>query len=192
MDKSQIGMICKSPSIKLETQEAALRKAGAEWIVTLGRTTPKSWRDIASVIRDGDTVYVYGLALAVTKRGEDELAPSAQVREFIIEVHDRGGTVVEVSTGRNSRKPAERRAMTADAIKGLKRGNRSPKTGKQRGRPPKEWTPEQITAAKEVWFSRDYATNVIAAKHLPKGMTMKHAWMLFKASGRPYKKSKRR
>lgn len=36
------------------------------------------------------------------------------------------------------------------------------------------------------------ATNVIAAKYLPKGMAAKHAWTLFGASGRPYKKSKKR
>lgn len=187
MDKSQIGMVCKSPSIKPETQETALRKAGAEWIVT-----PKSWRDVVNAVREGDTVYIYGLALVPTKRGEDDLKPTDQVREFLIEVHERGGEVVEVSTGRNSRKPAERRAMTADAVKGLKRGNRSPATGRGRGRPKKAWTPEEVSAAKAVWFSRDYATNVIAAKYLPKGMAAKHAWTLFGASGRPYKKSKKR
>lgn len=192
MDKSQIGMICKSPSIRAETQETALRKAGAEWIVSLGRVTPKSWRDVVNAVREDDTVYIYGLALVPTARGDDELKPTDQVREFLIEVHERGGTVVEVSTGRNSRKPSERKAMTADAVKGLKRGNRSPSTGRGRGRPKRDWTPEQVAAAKAVWFSRDYATNVIAAKYLPKGMTAKHAWLLFKASGRPYKKSKKR
>lgn len=185
-------MICKSASITRGTQDSALRKAGAQWIVELGRVVPKSWRDVAHIVRPGDTVYIYGLALVPTKRGEDELSPTDQVREFLIEVHERGGTVVEVSTGRNSRNQAQRRKMVADAVTGVKRGNRSPRTGKPRGRPKKDWTPEQVSKAKEVWFSRDYATNVIAEKYLPKGMTMKHAWTLFKASGRPYKKSKRR
>lgn len=192
MDKSQIGMVCKSPSIRPETQEAALRKAGAEWIVVLGRVIPKSWRDVVNAVREGDTVYIYGLALVPTKRGEDELKPTDQVREFLIEVHERGGQVVEVSTGRNSRDRAHRKAMTADAVKGLKRGNRSPKTGRGRGRPRTDWAPEQVAAAKVVWFSRDYVSNVAAEKHLPKGMNKKHAWLLFGASGRPYKKSKRR
>ena len=192
MDKSKIGMICQSASITRETQDTALRRAGAEWVVTLGRVVPKSWRDVANIVRDGDTVYIYGLALVPTRKGDDELKPTDQVREFLIEVHERGGTVVEVSTGRSSRKPAERKAMTADAVKGLKRGNRSPKTGKPRGRPKKDWTLEQVAAAKVVWFSRDYVSNVAAANHLPKGMKAKHAWLLFGASGRPYKKSKRR
>lgn len=191
MDKSQIGAICKSASIKPETQEAALRKAGAQWIVTLGRVIPKTWRDILSVVREDDTVYVYGLALVPTKRGDGELPPSVQVREFIIEVHDRGGTVVEVSTGRNSRNRSQRQAMVKHAVKGLRRGNRSPRTDKPRGRPKTEWPDDVLAKAKLVWFSRDYQTNVIAEKHLPGGMTMKQAWTLFKASGRPYKKSKR-
>ena len=200
MDKSQIGMICKSPSIRAETQEAALRKAGAEWIVSLGRVTPKSWRDVVNAVREGDTVYIYGLALVPTPRGEDDLKPTDQVREFLIEVHERGGTVVEVSTGRNSRKPAERRAMTADAVKGLKRGNRSPATGRGRGRPAVEWTDKEIEKAKTVWFSPDYATNVIAEKHLPSKIwngkqetfNAKRAWNKWGPSGRPYKKPKKR
>ena len=191
MDKSQIGVICKSPSIRPETQETALRKAGAQWIVTLGRVLPKSWRDVVNAVREGDTVYVYGLALVPTKRGDDELAPSVQVREFIIEVHDRGGTVVEVSSGRSSRNRSQRQAMVKDATKALKRGNRTPPTGKGRGRPKAEFASDDVTKAKAVWFSRDYQTNVVAAKYLPKGMTAKRAWLLFGASGRPYKPKRR-
>lgn len=193
MDKSQIGMVCSSQRALRETQITALRNAGAEFIVELGRVIPKSWRDVVNIVRDGDTLYIYGLALVPTKRGEDELSPSAQLREFLIEVHDRGGTVVEVSTGRNSRDRAQRRAMTKDAVKALRRGNRTPPTGRGRGRPLKyEFTSEQIAEAKRIWFSPDYRTNVAAAKHLPKGFHWKRAWTLWGASGRPYKKSKKR
>ena len=191
MDKSQIGMICKTDRATREVQDTALRRAGAQHIVEIGKTIPKSWRDVANIVRDGDTVYVYGLAMVPTRRGEDELSPSAQVREFLIEIHDRGGTVVEVSTGRNSRNRSQRQAMTKDAVKALRRGNRSAPTGRGRGRPKDEFTAEQIAEAKKVWFSRDYATNVIAAKYLPKGFNSKRAWTLWGASGRPYKKSKR-
>lgn len=192
MDKSQIGMVCSSQRALRETQITALRSAGAEFIVELGRVIPKSWRDVVNIVRGGDTLYIYGLALVPTKRGEDELSPSAQLREFLIEVHDRGGTVVEVSTGRNSRDRAQRRAMTKDAVKALRRGNRTPPTGRGRGRPKAEFAPEDVAKAKAVWFSRDYVTNVAASKYLPKGMTAKRAWQLFGASGRPYKKSKKR
>jgi hypothetical protein len=192
LDKSRIGMICRSPRASREVQDTALRKAGAEWIIELGRVVPKSWRDVVNILCEGDIVYIYGLAMVPTKRGDDELVPSAQVREFIIEVHDAGGEVVEVSSGRSSRNKAQRQAMTKDAIKALRRGNRSAPTGRGRGRPKKEWTPAQVAEAKRVWFSRDYATNVIAVRHLPDGMTARQAWTLFKSSGRPYKKTKRR
>ena len=110
---------------------------------------------------------------------------------FLIEAHERGGAVVEVSTGRSSRNQAQRKAMVKDAVKGLKRGNRSPATGRGRGRPKAEFAPEDVAKAKAVWFSRDYVTNIAAAKYLPKGMTAKRAWQLFGASGRPYKQKTR-
>ena len=191
LDKSLIGMVCRSSRVTNEAQITALRKAGAEWIVELGRVVPKSWRDVASIVSKGDTLHVYGLALVPTKRGDDVLSPSAQASEFIMEVHERGGTVVEVSTGRSSRNRSQRQAMIKDAAKALRRGNRTPPTGRGRGRPKTEWPADTVTKAKAVWFSRHYVSNVAAAAHLPEGMTAKHAWQLFGASGRPYK-SKRK
>ncbi len=184
LDKSKIGMVCRSARVTNDTQITALRAAGAQWIVELGRVVPKSWRDVASVVREGDTVYIYGLALVPTKRGDDDLPPSAQVSEFLIEVHDRGGTVVEVVTGRNSRNKAQRRAMTSDALKALRRGTRSAPSTRGRGRPRKEWTEEQLAAAKEAWFSTDYVSNEAAAKRFPKEFTMKRAWQMWGPSGR--------
>lgn len=141
LDKSLIGMVCKSSRVTNEAQITALRKAGAEWIV--------------------------------------------------MEVHERGGTLVEVSTGRSSRNRGQRQAMVKDAAKALRRGNRTPPTGRGRGRPKKEWATDDVAKAKVVWFSRDYVTNVAAAKYLPKGMTTKRAWQLFGGSGRPYKQKRR-
>lgn len=99
--------------------------------------------------------------------------------------------MVEVSTGRSSRNRNQRQAMVRDATKALQRGNRTPPTGRGRGRPKAEFPAEDVAKAKAVWFSRDYVTNVAAAKYLPKGMTAKRAWLLFGASGRPYKQKKR-
>lgn len=192
LDKSRIGLIFKSPRAGAETQEQALRKAGAQWIVTVGGT-PKTWREAVNAVRQGDVVHVLALSLVPTKRGADELPPSAQVGDFIIEVHERGGYVVEVHTGRVSKDRAQRRAMVKEAVKTVQRGTRVlPKTGRPRGRPKTEFPPEVVARAREVWFSLDYATNVIAAKHLPKGITAKKAWELFGQSGRPYKKARKR
>lgn len=184
LDKSKIGMVCQSPRVPRETQSTALREAGAQWIVELGRVTPRTWRDIANVVRTGDVVFIYALALVPTKRGDDELPPSAQVSDFLIEVHDRGGAVVEVLTGRNSKDRKQRRAMTADALKALRRGTRQPPTTRGRGRPKKEFTDAQLAKAKEAWFSPDYVTNPAAERHFPKGFTAKRAWELWGPSGR--------
>lgn len=192
LDKSKIGMVCRSARVTNDTQITALRAAGAQWIVELGRVVPKSWRDVANVVRDGDTVYIYGLALVPTKRGDDDLPPSAQVSEFLIEVHDRGGTVVEVATGRNSRDKTQRRAMTTDALKALRRGTRAAPTTRGRGRPRKEFTEDQLAAAKKAWLSPDYVSNEAAARHFPKGFTARRAWELWGPSGRLGKVKKKR
>lgn len=191
MDKSRIGLICISPRATRERQEAALRKAGAEWIVEIGRQH-KTWRDAVSVLRPGDVPHIYALSLLPTKRGEDELSPTAQVGEILIEAHERGAVVQEAYTGRNSKDKKQRQGMIKDAHKALRRGSRAlPDIGRGRGRPAKEFPPEVLEEAKRVWFSRDYPTNLIAAKHLPKGINMKWTWRLFGASGRPYKSKKR-
>lgn len=192
VDKSRIGLIFKSPRAKRDAQETALRKAGAEWIVEVGGV-PRTWRDAIRVVRPGDIVYVLAMSMVPTKRGDDDLPPSAQVADFFVEVHERGGHVVEAYTGRISKDRKQRRAMTAEAVKTVRQGTRRlPNTGRPRGRPKKEWSAAEIEKARAVWFSADYATNVIAVKHLPKGMTARQAWNLFGASGRPYQKRKRK
>lgn len=192
LDKSQIGVICRSPRATRETQDTALRKAGAQWIVEIG-TLVETWRELVGAVREGDTVFIYALALVPTKRGADELSPSAQVSEFIMEVHERGGRVVEVTTGRNSKDRSQRRAMTKDALKAIRRGSRQPPTTRGRGRPAKDFTPEQIEQARAAWKSKDYATNGAAARHFPKGFTARRAWEMWGPSGRTGKiKSKKR
>lgn len=193
MDKSRFGLIFKSPRLSRARQEELLSKGGASWIVDLAGTR-RTWRDGAKLTRPGDVVFIPALSIVPTARGEDDLPPSAQPGEFITQVHERGGYVVEVLTGRKSNNRSQREAMIKEAVTTIRRGTRElPKTGRKRGRPKTVvWTDEQKAAARDVWFSRDYATNRIAAKHLPKGMTEKHAWELFKGSGRPFPKPSRK
>jgi hypothetical protein len=192
LDKSKIGMVCLSPRAVRETQITALKAAGAQWIVELGRVTPSSWRDIAKIVRPDDVVFIYALALVPTKRGEDDLPPSAQVSEFVMEVHERGGTVVEALTGRNSKDRKQRREMIGDALKAIRRGSRQPPTTRKRGRPRKEFTAEQMAKAKAAWQSPDYVTNEAAARHFPQGFTARRAWELWGPSGRLGKVKKKR
>lgn len=193
VDKSHMGLIFNSPRATAGRQEAALRAAGASWIVKVGKNgIAQSWRDPARQVRPGYTVYVYALVLVPTKRGEDELPPSGQIGDFVAEVHSRGGCIVEPYTGRNSCDPKQRRAMIKDAINGLRSsGKPLPEMGRAPGRPAVEWTDEQLLQAREAWFSKDYATNAAAAKHMPKGFGARRAWLLFGKSGRPHKRKRR-
>jgi len=70
-----------------------------------------------------------------TERGDDKLPPSGQPAEFILEVHERGASVIETWTGRNSRNQKERREMVAEAVRSLRGGGRKlPPSGKPAGR----------------------------------------------------------
>ena len=186
-----IGLILSSPRASRETQNTKLREAGAERIVEIG-ILPKTWREALSAVRNGDTVYVYALSFLPTKRGQDELMPSAQVADFLMEVHERGGTVVEVVTGRNSRDRKQRRGMIGDAVKELKRGTRRPpSTGKAAGRPKTEWPSEDVRQqAIAIWKSPDFATRLAATKNMPKGVNSTLVRTLGKWPGA--KKSKKR
>lgn len=191
LDKSQIGVICRSPRATRETQDTSIRKAGAQWIVKIGKLVD-TWRELVGAVREGDTVFIYALALIPTKRGDDELPPSAQASEFIMEVHERGGTVVEVTTGRNSRDRSQRRAMVKDALKAIRRGSRQPPTTRGRGRPQKEFTAKELAQAERAWKSKDYVTNDAAVRHFPEGFTAKRAWALWGPSGRTGKAKRKR
>ena len=84
-DKSRIGLIFKTPRASREVQDSALREAGASWIVEIGQIA-RTWRMAVTAVREGDLVFIYALSLVPTKRGQDELSPSAQVADFLVEV----------------------------------------------------------------------------------------------------------
>lgn len=192
LDKSRIGLICKSTRATRERQGAAIREAGASWIVEIGKV-PRTWRQVVNAMQEGDTIFIYALSLVPTKRGEDDLSPSAQVTDFLVEVHEVGATVVEVYSGRNSRDRKQRRAMIKDAHAALRRGSRAlPNIGRGRGRPKKVFTDAQLAAVKTAWLSDKYTTNEAAASHFPEGFTAKRAWELFGPSGRKGKVKKKR
>lgn len=193
LDKAHLGLVLRSKRVSSDRQDTMLREAGAQWIVEIGKDV-NTWRAAINAVRDGDTVYIYALSFLPTKRGQDKLSPTAQVADFLLEVHERGGVVVEVYTKRKSNNRKQRQGMIDDAHKSLKRGTRQlPSTGRSRGRPIKfEWTKDQIAKAKQVWFSPDYVTNAAAERHLPKHMTARHCWNMFGASGRPFNKKQKR
>lgn len=164
VDKSKHALLFPGDS----SHKARLAAAGAQHFKKVDGKAA-TWRSAARAVRPGDTVFIWVLVNVPTKRGEDELPPSAQPREFIREVEMRGGVVVEVYTGRTTAKKADREAMIRDAVASLKTKGRSklPPGFKKRGRRAVAWTDEQLEEAKRAWFSRDYETNEIAERHMP-------------------------
>lgn len=171
-----------------------LRVAGAQHIIDLPGKGKHSWRDAVKLCRPGDTYYVYALVLVPTPRGEDALPPTAQVIDFVSEVHERKGVIIEVYTGRRSDDPKQKRAMIGDAVASLKSGGRGkmPAGFRAPGRKAVKWTEEQLQRAHDAWFSRDYATNKTAERHMPKGFTVVMARRKWGPSGRQWKKQRGR
>lgn len=185
VDRTQIGLTFPYKRQSREAQEAYLRAAGAQHI----RHVDKTWtrHDAVKTVRPGDTVYIVALVMVATERGKDDLPPGGQPAEFLLEVHERGGTVIEVWTGRNSRDAKGRKAMVADAVRVLRGGGRKlPASGRKAGRPAKMFTPEALTHNQRCWFSKMYATNDVAQRHMLDGMTAREAWKLWGVSGRPF------
>lgn len=181
-------------SPKRDFQEMELRVAGAQHIIDLPGKGKHSWRDAVKLCRPGDTYYVYALVLVPTPRGEDALPPTAQVIDFVSEVHERKGVIIEVYTGRRSDDPKQKRAMIGDAVASLKSGGRGkmPAGFRVPGRKAVKWTEEQLQRAHDAWFSRDYATNEAAERHMPPGFSVTRARRLWGPSGRPWPSRRKR
>lgn len=150
------------------SHKSALAAAGAQHFTRIDGKR-HTWRDAVKLVRSGDTVFVWVLVNVPTKRGGDELNPSGQPREFIRQIEDRGGVLIEVYTGRRSDKKADKSGMIADAVAALKTKGRKrmPAGYRKKGRRAVAWTDEQLEQAKRAWFSRDYETNEIAERHMP-------------------------
>lgn len=187
VDKTKIGMTFNSQRASRAVQEAHIRADGGQDIKHVGGPGCPTWRDAVRSVRPGDEVRVYALVLVPTERGSDDLPPSGQPAEFILEVHQRGGSVIEVKTGRNSRDAKDRRAMIADAVRSLRSGGRKlPASGLPAGRPAKKYSAKALEHNERVWTSRDYATNETAERHMLEGMTATQAWRMWGKSGRPW------
>lgn len=186
VDKTKTGLTFPHKRYTRPWQEQHLRVAGASRIIHVGKDC-ESWRDVTTptVMREGDTFYVVGMALVPTERGGDKLSPISQLSVFFCKSKELGATVVETWSGRKSTNWRHKEAMIADAEKSLRSaGRRLPPGQKEPGRPERPFAKEQIEQAKAAWFSKDYATNGAAEKHFPEGFTRHRANRMFGPSGR--------
>lgn len=190
VDKSKIGLTFSDKRQSRPTQESILRGAGAQHIRAVGKECA-TWREAVKGVRPGDVVYIVALVQVATERGDDKLPPSGQPAEFILEVHERGASVIETWTGRNSRNQKERREMVAEAVRSLRGGGRKlPPSGKPAGRPANAFSAEALEHNKKCWLSRSYATNGVAVEHMKEGMQAHEAWRKWGKSGRPWPSKK--
>lgn len=187
VDYSLIGLTFPSKRLSRAAQAAELRAAGASSIIDVGGPQCKSWRTAVRRLRGGETVYVVGLVIVPTEPGGDDVIPSGQPAEFILEVHNRHATVLETRTGLKSSKADDRRKMIAAAAKSLRSGGRLlPPSGKPAGRPLEEFSDEALAHNKAVWLSRDVPTDGAAERLMKEGMTKEQAKRRWKSSGRPW------
>lgn len=190
VDKTKIGLTFPDKRQSRATQDSILRAAGAQHIRAVGKEC-STWREAVKGVRPGDVVHIVALVQVATERGDDKLPPSGQPAEFILEVHERGGSVIETWTGRHSRNQKDRREMVADAVRSLRSGGRKlPPTGKPAGRPQNQYSPAALEHNKKCWFSRSYATNAVAVEHMKEGMQAHEAWRKWGKSGRPWPSKK--
>lgn len=187
VDYSNIGLTFPSKRLSRAAQAAELRAAGASNIIDVGGPQCKSWRTAVRRLRGGETVHIVGLVLVPTEPGGDDVIPSGQPAEFILEVHNRRATVHETRTGLKSSKAEDRRKMNAAATKSLRSGGRLlPPSGKPAGRPHEHFSATDLAHNEQVWFSRDVSTNGAAERLFKGGMTKEQAKRRWGASGRPW------
>jgi acid phosphatase class B len=172
VDKSKMGLIFKHERVSVTHQEISLREAGASWIVPVGRVCP-SWMEAAKQVRNGDVIFIYAGVMVPHRRQKGDMSRPAQFASFMTEVHERGGHVVEVLTGRNSAKLAQQRDMIEETIRLLKQsGNRLPAAGRKPGRQPNEWPSVEVrNQAFAIWTNKDFPSDAAALRNAPKGVT---------------------
>ena len=165
-----------------KTQEFAARQAGAH-VVYSDREVTGQWivhqAPEPPIKGKGITIYVYTLALLADEN-------YVQLSRLMAEVVASHSVIVETATGLRSDIREQRRIMlefAAQSIK-LRRRARLPAGIVKKGRRAGEFSDEAMAEARRVWSSKKYASDIIAAEHLPEGMTITQARTRFKSSGR--------
>lgn len=165
VDKSHCGLTFKHPRVSREFQESELRKAGASWVLHVGKDC-LNWRQATDQLEKGDVLYIYSGPMVPRPRAKSGIPLHTDWTNFIGELHLRGATLVEVSTGRRSTNRKEFNALNKETHELLRQGGkRLPKTLRRIGRKPKEWPSDEIReAALKLWRSRAIASDSAAVR----------------------------
>lgn len=139
---------------------------------------------LTRALRKGETVAVTRLHILAPPKLRTNDRPRRDLWAAIQAIEAKGCCIFEVDSGRSTAAKSERDDMIADAIEALTHAGRSPRKRDGAGRPPMQFTPEQIEQARVAWFSRQHQTNALAIVASPKGWTMWRSHKTFGPSGR--------
>lgn len=157
-------------------QAAALAAWGADTVLTIGSAEAPTWRAIVRLVRPGDVVGIEWLQLLPEPRGPKNRHPAMDGRDAIEEIERRGGSILELGTGRSTTDAKQRRNMIDDMARSVGAGGRSlsseqarangAKAGSRRGRPKATFDDAVRQKAETIWHSRKVVTWADAEKLL--------------------------
>lgn len=157
ISKAQICWIRHSRRLTAEGQRAELEAVGCgQTFVADDRW--QIWNEMIDQLRRGDVIKVRRLHLFVPERWRSNQNRYLWLWDCVHAIEDRGASWIEIDTGRKSTVPRERDDAIRDALEYIRGHANAPfrKTARENGaksagRKPK-YTPEQIEAARDVWF----------------------------------------
>lgn len=145
-----------------------------------GKKLEGTLADVVRMVRPGTVVAVQHAHLLADPKMKHKRGGTRQSFWAAFDaIEAKGGVIWELYTGLRTDTKEGRDLMTRAAIETLARGRHKTSAHDKRGRPAKTFTEAQIEKGRAVWESRKYKRWQDAAKHLPKGMTVRHAWKLF-------------
>lgn len=160
VDNAHMGLIFNHPRVTLPTQRSELLAAGASRIVHVGKEVP-TWELPVKQARPGDFMYAYAGVMVPLEPDRMAMMKLVQWTTFIAELHKRGGTFIEVMTGRKSNNLKQLKALNIETIALLKAGGmRLPKVDTKQGRKPHKW-PDTETKQRwrRMWKSKNFASD---------------------------------
>jgi len=145
---------------------------------------PETLDAMIKALRKGESVIVVRLHILAPPKLRTADRPRRALWDAIKRIEAKGCAIVEVDSNRSTALKLDRDDMIADAIEALTHAGRAPRSRDGAGRPPKQFTPDQIEQAKAAWFDLRHKTNTVAVTAGPKGFSLTRYYKTFGPSGR--------
>lgn len=152
-----IGLMRTLPRYSGDAQRKALTEAGCEIIFDLSERDRVT---ALNAVRVNATVYVWRMHLLAERTKDRTHSPRRDLFWWTRYLLARGAVVVELATNARATDAESYLLMLEEACEEATKGIRgrarrtSRENGKAGGRPKKEYTDEQIEAARSIWFDR--------------------------------------